>query len=1171
MYYWSRLQRTVLLAVKADKTFQDPHIRESVGPPKNSNIMVEDFQRGKLPTDDKKEPRKRKVASKQRDVLFGRRKTPEKKRRKTDEPEDGKPSKPAQRKAQSLMPIGGGGVVLSSKDSRIEGLTFSKLAPGFHMLGCVKEIHEDYILFSLPNIWTAFMLRETNFLVQKGQFLSVVITKVTQQPVKGGTVGRRIQVSCLPGAVNSVKTIEDAVPDTTVRCQVRSIEDHGIIMELGGGRRGFLPLDEIQCPYVLDEDDNSNGVPLYEGCVLDCVVRSSFSKGTGVLPLSLPDAESLVKQELPPTFSPTLSQLRPGALVRARVEKVVRNGLCVSICGDVFRGAIEVQHTGTMTIPKNRNECDEWKNHYNKMDSLLKARIVAVDAATKIVRLSMLSHVLELKLPVQSFDVGTVISEATVVKCEGSIGALLAIPPDASEEENMDIEDESSVAMVFVHISNSMDTAGKEKVAESVFTKTFAPSSKHEVRILNTSNYVDGIATGSTAPSTVSAHVLTHDDLIVGKVFKQVSVCAHLNRGSVMVDFGMNVRGVIPQIHLFDKAASSEFRNSVKRTKFAVGSCVDVRVLSVDSESRRCLLTAKKSLVKAENVFSSFTNVSVGDVGTGFVSKVDGQGLSVTFFNGVFGRVSTKSLVADSSIVNHHEAFDAGDVVNCRVVHKRQRSRPSHTEQGENLQFTELQLTLDVSGDSNSRSDLNIHSELVTLKVGALLPSRSMRVIEIVNGRQKSQTAFVPGYAIVAIKSSFLIDDKDRKAMSSQVQCKLPFDQLADEFPNEVVKCAASLDEFANQIISVGQKIEQKGLVLADPKKSSAEYASGTGKLTVVSIRPSFVRLLEDAGNSIPSPTSTIDEGDDIVGFVAHIDSKHGAFVRFLDGLTGLVPKKRGGLLLPLFHTLSTEVIAVDKSSSPPKILLGLSDSKGKSAMKAGDVIAQAIVKSISFFKITVEVSEGKNKGVVGFIHCTSAGGRYFKPTDTIAEAEEQEITRCHPFFEWKENQILKDLKVCSCGNLKNGSVVEFSMPNCDSKWPPRQGETIAGIIMSVSPTSGIEVALTSTISSFIAPLEVSNDVEKLRMNKRLFPIGARLQCNVLKHSKSHPGSVRLSLIRKKHNFEKEALAVGMITDKVKPSNSPAVMLEIGDGVYGRCCITELRDQVNWGKFGSQR
>jgi len=105
----------------------------------------------------------------------------------------------------------------------------------------------------------------------------------------------------------------------------------------------------------------------------------------------------------------------------------------------------------------------------------------------------------------------------------------------------------SKVRAAYVHISKSMDDASssskkgkgeqKHRTSEVAFAREFiVNSSVKALRILSTSNHVDGIASCATAESIVNAHVLTHGDIQPGTVYKNVNVLSLLDAGGVLVE-----------------------------------------------------------------------------------------------------------------------------------------------------------------------------------------------------------------------------------------------------------------------------------------------------------------------------------------------------------------------------------------------------------------------------------------------------------------------------------------------------------------------------------------------------------------------------------------------------------------------------------------------------------
>jgi ribosomal protein S1 len=1180
--------------------------------------------------------------------------------------------KAASTASQSLLPLGGGGVVHpTNKEAWIEPLSFTKLAKGFKLLGCVRAVQDDLILFSLPNMWTGYMLVDDikknkngipewscRQMVQPGQMLSVVILKAVQEdtPSVAGKSGqrRRIQVTCLPNKMNPLELT--ASSSSSVRGQVLSVEDHGLLVDLGMSRRGFLPFDEIKGDYTTDDDEIAHDDKrlLHVGSIHDFTVRPGSAADVKILPLSMPSRKQGAKQFLPGTHTPPLAALQPGTLVHAKVERVVRNGLCVSFGGDngVFRGAIEVNHLGSYWVPDKRHESIEWKAIFESHRSLT-ARIVAVDAATKIVRLSLQPHILDLTQAPALPPVGSIFEEATVIRIDPGVGALLALP-DRLEEDAMpkrihkpvSVEDTygeaSRVQAVYVHISKAMDEKGGGKTSESTFSKEFAPSTKHSVRILSTSNGIDGIASGATSDSIIAAHVLTHADLLPGKVYHNVPVLAQLNGGAILVDFGLGVRGLIPPLQLFDQAADSDYRAKMSKVKYAVGAKVDVRVLSVDVEAKRCVVTAKKTLIKADDVISSYDHIKLGDKGAGFISKVDDRGLSVTLFGGVYGRVTARSLVAELGVEDHKQNYQVGDVVHCRIVNiKKRKSRNmgrddmdvDETDETSSA-YWELTLSLKVHSDGDMELDADTpesktSAQTVSLRAGAILPLKSLRIVELVRGRAK-QTGFVSGHAIVRIKSKFLVEGESESSLP-YIECKLPYDQLLDEYDENDIESAESLDALAEKLLSVGKKIDREGLVMTDPRKSRAEYSSATGKLTVVSIRPKLVnaaklQLVPDKEKSskdliLPRPDTQLYMGAKLQGYVAQVDARFGAFVRFLDGMTGLVPKLKGGNDMPLFSTVETRIVALDVTTRPVKILLSRSMSKSKKDnsevetekldIHVGDLIGQAQVDDLDFHRAKLQILDAKwagNDKVRARVHCTMAESKSAgKVTETMTEPGEQAIKKGHPFYKWKVGMELSNLSVVAVDCRAGTYYIELTNRKMDaaSKEDKSQlpsfffassqqlvpGQKVSGIVSSANQKrGGLWINLSPGVSAFLPALELSLDPKVLNNLEEAYPVGSRLECSVMDKLACDKTRAKLfGTVKKDENKKKSVLpfltllrasdsstavkpirgdlVVGRINRSFPDVHSPALMLELRGGYVGRCCITEIEEVDDWGNM----
>jgi ribosomal protein S1 len=1300
----------------------------------------------------------------------------------------------------SLLPLGGGGVVISTRRVHskkgsnettsttttagtpiIEALSFSKLAKGTKVLAHVKQVQDEFALVSLPNLLTAYILPQAPYPLRHtlavGQTLAVVVQKVAAEQVAGGASRRRIQVTPLPQAINSRSllmgddnnnkkfTLASAAnrlsrSSIPVRGQILSIEDHGCVVDLGFGARGFVQFEHIhegnQNYTILEDGDEeeeeeaqdtedgdggkrSTSIVLQKGRLYDFWVlpvsnSSANEQSATVVPLSLPSTTKFADQsvsDLSTTSSSSrhhknstvattplsLSSLTPGWLVQVKVEALAANGLCVSFFGNVFRGAMEMNHLGATFVPTSKDGSSVdggWKNLaaslFHKHQHFL-ARILAVDVPAKLVRLSIAPHVLNLgrvtdvTSTLSGFpDVGSVVPDCTVVKLDPGIGALLALPSQYNYSDDQEalvsktlakscelfsnptFQEACRVRKVYVHISKALDEAeegeGRNLAFAGRFQKEFAPSTKHSVRILTTGHWIEGVAAGACAPSILEAHVLSHDDLVVGKVYKQVPVCAHMPGGSVLVQLGgstlsrkknkketinRGVSGLIPPLQLFETTStgSSEYRKRVVKTKYALDAKVDVRVLWVDPVRKKCLVTAKKSIVHApsDQIIISYNDLKVGQVGVGFISRIDDDCLYVTFCNKVYGRVTARSLATELGVEDHKGNFTVGDVVTCRVVAlKRVYSKGRHApvsrdaEMDENgdddedrptshksasREYWELTVSLKAAamdgGDAVlGMDDIDIeHPEPIRLRPGAILPKKAMKIVKLVDGRRKKSGAYTPGYAVVLLKSKYVIDDNHtgQGKMTETIECKLPYSQLLDVYDPADIHSSDSLNQMAMLLLKVGKKINQKGIVLVDPNKSNVEYSSGIGRMPIVSLRKKLISTKEqqddvtkvhsDDAPFVPSPSSDLFVGASVLGFVTQIDPRHGGFVRFLDGLTGLITKKQGGLRLPLFSTVVTRVKAIDDSLKPHRILLEwdsnrqLSPSRDVdgSSIEVGDILGKAIVSEISFNKATLSVVDWNSKKETFLLHCTnkdSAASVVKRQKKPMSHDDSRQITKIHPFYGIKTGHEFERLTVVGMKRHKNRVDVFVTDKDVNSQEVPRQGgapsfvETASQlepgmraktiVVGYAMDNKGLIVQVGPSVRGFVPGLELSRDIDVLNDLSAHVSPGAVLDCLVLDREQWYKNCMSCPLPfyyknRLKKGLEREQIdhrsvylsvlacdsednvvsrpsegdvAIGRINRSLPQIQAPSLMLELRGGFVGRCCITELDEPDEW-------
>jgi hypothetical protein len=254
-----------------------------------------------------------------------------------------------------------------SKQDPRSTLTFSRISVGQKFLGVVKSTGAHHVTLSLPNNLSAVLnwsevSDEHLAAFESGQALPdqilpvhsfvrcVVLAKTDEAGAKA------LRVSCRASVVNRGITV---VPGDVVYGSVRSLEDHGQIVNLGQGRlAGFLPGSD-NCIKV--------GQPV-EALVV--------SVKNNVATLDFASPEALAQARLRDRKGLNLASLQPGILVDVDFDR------------DLFDGGQLVKFLGMFT-----GTIDPF--HQSPHSGGSAARVLWVDPANKLVGLSTLPHIVQ--------------------------------------------------------------------------------------------------------------------------------------------------------------------------------------------------------------------------------------------------------------------------------------------------------------------------------------------------------------------------------------------------------------------------------------------------------------------------------------------------------------------------------------------------------------------------------------------------------------------------------------------------------------------------------------------------------------------------------------------------------------------------------------------------------
>jgi predicted RNA-binding protein with RPS1 domain len=364
--------------------------------------------------------------------------------------------------------------------------------------------------------------------------------------------------------------------------------------------------------------------------------------------------------------------------------------------------------------------------------------------------------------------------------------------------------------------------------------------------------------------------------------------------------------------------------------------------------------------------------------------------------------------------------YTMGDVVMARIVNcQRRRNRNVISDDDENMYYYHLTLSLKTVVEKKSdpapmeEDGAKTSSGMVPLAAGSILEAKRIKVLQLVNCLKRDDGMFLSGYAVVAVKSKFF---SGLSRTGDSVDFKLPYDHLLDSYGDKLSNPPVELDDIASKYLTVGKKIDAEGLILSVPK--------GMDTLPIISLRPELIDTMRKSSSSggegaitCPSPTSNLFMGEYIRGYVCRIDERFGAFVRFLDGLTGLIPKLKKGLHENLYDTILCKVTALDITSSPPKILLkkvheNEVTQKSKKAesrsIKSSDAIqvgetVDVKIADINFARATVYIlgkpSESKSRARIHVTLADSLSTKHKLSKKEKRAKEEMKIGKSHPFY----------------------------------------------------------------------------------------------------------------------------------------------------------------------------
>ncbi|SCU78155.1 LAMI_0A03642g1_1 [Lachancea mirantina] len=454
---------------------------------------------------------------------------------------------------------------------------------------------------------------------KEGQWLRCVVQHNSALDRK--QKGKRIELSIEPGLVNRF-TEEDMKKGCSIQCAVKSLEDHGAILDVGvEGVTGFIS----------KKDAESLG-ELIPGAVF----LGNVSKETGRTVNVNLNFSNTRKHAISQISS--IDAIVPGQCVDFLCQKEITHG----VYGKVF---------GLVTAFLNTShQHDAFSGKSHAIGTCLKVRILATVKTSKgntAVIVSQLDHIMGLEKQVnglEAFPRGFKI-DACEFKGRDSQFFYLAIDDDHMGQ---------------VHISR----IGSEE-----------PSGSVEARVLGF-NEVDGFYQLSTDPKTLKMKYLHACDIPVGEVLTGCEITAVSEKGIDLNVTDGNFKAVVAPLHI------SDVRLVYPERKFKIGSKVKGIVLNTDNRGR-ITMSLKKSLVNLDreevHLASDFKEISeiatVDGKLAGTVESFKTNGCLVSFLGGLRGFLPNGE-ISESFVKRPQDHLRLGQTVMLKVLeHKKESNR----------------------------------------------------------------------------------------------------------------------------------------------------------------------------------------------------------------------------------------------------------------------------------------------------------------------------------------------------------------------------------------------------------------------------------------------------------------------------------------------------------------
>lgn len=412
-------------------------------------------------------------------------------------------------------------------------------------------------------------------------------------------------LSMEPQLINQNVHISYLAEDIKVICTVKSIEDHGYIVDTGiANVRAFVATGDID-----------KGKQYFPGSQLLCAIKEIKTVDqTSVVTLST-KRKKMYSTNVHDIAS--LDVLTPGIKLSLCITKVLSNGL------QVIFGKNKVGYVNRIYL---NNPLSTYVDNMEVTGTLL-----YILPTVKLAYFSLVTDVSEK----ERLHVGNIIDKAKVLYRESS-GIILKL----------------SKSGLRGYISLRRTNVPFAKIPTE-----FKEGSTHKCRIL-AYDWMEHCYVCTMEEEILKQKYFSAYDLSIGDILTVTITHIETARGYVHVQAG-KIRGTVPVEHISDRGLSA-------LCKLKIGDNVEARVLDKYNDKNQAKFTLKQSLIKSKlPVLHDFGEAECGLKYHGTISLINKNGLLVKFYGTVKGWVSRITL--DRNTYNMNWNFSVGQTVTVRI------------------------------------------------------------------------------------------------------------------------------------------------------------------------------------------------------------------------------------------------------------------------------------------------------------------------------------------------------------------------------------------------------------------------------------------------------------------------------------------------------------------------